>query len=108
MKSPYFVILFFLLLIGSILFNFQQNGDVMRLRDNQTALMADIEQYRTADSLNAARAKQLTLTINELKADNSQLAEDIKAMGVKLKHLQSATGVQQVTKLRHGCRTSIN
>lgn len=98
MKTAYLGIIFFFLLIGSLLFNFHQNGNILRLRDNQTALMADIEQYRTADSLNAVRAKQLTLTIGELKANNSQLADEVKAMGVKLKHLQSATSVEQVTK----------
>ena len=98
MKKIYLSILFFFLLLASVLFNFQQNENLMRLKSNQSALMSDIEQYRTADSLNAARAKSLTLTIGELKANNSQLADEVKAMGVKLKHLQGATAVQQTTK----------
>lgn len=98
MKSAYIIILLSFLLFGSILLNSRQRSDIERLETNQTVLMGDIEQYRTADSLNAARAKQLSLTVDELKTGNSQLADEIKAMGVKLKHLQGATGVQQTTK----------
>jgi len=98
MRRIYAILILSLLLLALVCSWLQQRKEVERLKDNQTALMTDIEQYRTADSLNAARAKQLTLTIGELKENNSKLAEDIKAMGVKLKHLQSATGVQQVTK----------
>lgn len=98
MKRLYAILILFLLLVAAVASVVQSGKEIARLKSNQSALMSDIEHYRTADSLNAARAKSLTLTIGELKANNSQLADEVKAMGVKLKHLQSVSGVQQVTK----------
>lgn len=98
MKRLYAILILFLLLVAAVASVVQSGKEIARLKDNQSALMSDVERYRTADSLNAARAKSLTLTIGELKANNSQLADEVKAMGVKLKHLQSVSGVQQVTK----------
>jgi len=98
MKRIYIILILWLLLCTAVAAVRQSHKEIARLRNNQTALMSDVKHYRTADSLNAARAKSLTLTIGELKANNSQLADEVKSMGVKLKHLQSVSGVQQVTK----------
>lgn len=84
-----------ILLTLSIGLNFQQCNDNQRLRNNIDALKDDVEYYTTADSVLAARAKRQSVTISELKADNSNLAEQVKKMGVKLRHLQSIQQVQQ-------------
>ena len=100
MTRIYLTILSFFALIISVLFNFHQCGESDRLRGNISALKGDIEYYMTADSVLAARTKRQSITISELKADNSQLASEVKSLGVKLKHLQSVQKIEQKTEYK--------
>ena len=96
-----------ILLFLSIWLNFQQCDDNQRLRNNIDALKDEVEYYTTADSVLAARTKRQTLTISELKADNAQLANEVKTMGIKLKHLQSVQKIEQKTEYKFVADTVI-
>ncbi|MBO7477520.1 MAG: hypothetical protein J6U04_06255 [Salinivirgaceae bacterium] len=87
-----------LLLIVSLCANAVQRNERDRLRSNIEALNDNLDYYMTADSVMVARVKRQTLTIDELKADNNRLADEIKAMNIKLKHLQGATTINQQTR----------
>ena len=97
MRRLLFEILAVLLLIVSLCANSIQCTERDRLRSNIDALTSDIEYYALADSVLAARTKRQSVTISELKANNSLLADEVKAMGVKLKHLQSVDKIEQQT-----------
>lgn len=86
-----------LLLIVSLCVNAVQRNERDRLRGNIEALTDDLDYYMLADSVLAARTKRQSVTISELKANNSQLADEVKEMGVKLKHLQSVQKIEQQT-----------
>ncbi len=86
-----------LLLVVSLCVNAVQRNERDRLRGNIEALTDDLDYYMLADSVLAARTKRQSVTISELKANNSQLADEVKEMGVKLKHLQSVQKIEQQT-----------
>lgn len=62
-----------------------------RLRDNQAALMAQTEQYRTADGKNAARVRQLELTVSELEEENGLIASTAEGLRLRLRQIESAS-----------------
>ena len=96
-----------IILTASIGLNFHQCGKTARLRDNISTLKSDVELYMTADSVLAARTKRQSATIGELKADNSRLTQEVKAMGVKLKHLQSVQQIEQKVEYKFEVDTVI-
>lgn len=70
-----------------------------RYEANQTALLKDVEHYKTQSGLNAASVQKLTLTNAELKknyADIVKTAEDLK---IKVKRLQSVSNTSTETNL---------
>ena len=100
MRRIYLTILSIFVLIISVLFNFHQCGESDRLRGNISTLKDGLDYYMTADSVLVARTKRQSATISELKADNSQLANEVKSLGVKLKHLQSVQKIEQKTEYK--------
>jgi len=92
-----FEILVILTLIVSLCANSIQRSERDRLRGNIEALTENIDYYMTADSVLSARTKRQSLTISELKGQNEQLADEVKAMDIKLKHLQSIQKIEQHT-----------
>ncbi|MBR4620493.1 MAG: hypothetical protein IKO46_05885 [Salinivirgaceae bacterium] len=95
MKRLFVEISAILILIVSLCCNAVQRNERDRLRGNIEALTDELDYYMTADSVLAARTKRQSVTINELKADNSQLADEVKAMDIKLKYLQSIQKIEQ-------------
>ena len=57
-------------------------GERDKYRNNSVALLGDVQQYRVRDSLNAARAQSMELTIKEFqrfRADDAQLIRELTA-----------------------------
>lgn len=64
-----------------------------RLASNIEALCSEIQTFQTKDGKNAAQVKTLTLTVSELKKQNSQLIEEIKTLNIKKRDVNA---VQQL------------
>ncbi len=80
-----------------------------RLTSNVESLMAGTEQFKTEAGKQAARAQQLQLTTDELKRQCTDLQARLEDMGIKAKHLQSATTTttKTITKIDTLVRDSI-
>lgn len=61
-----------------------------RYKQNNTALLSDIERMQIDSATMAVDAKTLRLTIDEYERFRAADAEKIRQMGVKIKNLQSA------------------
>ena len=79
--------------------------DRNRLSDNQRTLLADIEFYRTKDSLSAASVERLTLTNREFRKYAGELKKTVEELNLKVKHLQSAG--QSATETKYLVKTEI-
>ena len=79
--------------------------DRNRLSDNQRTLLADIEFYRTKDSLSVASVERLTLTNREFRKYAGELKKTIEELNLKVKHLQSAS--QSATETKYLVKTEI-
>lgn len=77
-----------------------------RYRANQTALLSDVEHYKTESGKNAASVQKLTLTYNELKKNYDDVVATAKELNIKVKRMQSVsttateTRVNVVTQVR--------
>lgn len=73
-----------------------------RLESNQTALMSDVEIYRTKAGKAAASNMVLNLRVSELERLRAADAESIRDLGIKLKRVESTakTATATVVKLR--------
>jgi hypothetical protein len=80
-----------------------------RLSRNQSALLTDIEQYKTDAGNNAARVWQLELTKNEFERQCADLKKQVNELGVKTKYLQQIinAGVKTEVKIQTVVRDSI-
>lgn len=85
------------------------SNDNDRLSNNQTALLSDIETYKTKDGKNAARILQLEMTNDEYKKLMSDQADQIKRLGIKIRHLESisTTGTETETGGKTPIRDSV-
>ena len=73
--------------------------DNKRLSNNQTAMLTEMEVYKTKNDENAARIVQLQLTKGEYEKLLKEQSEKIKSLGIKIKRLESVniTGTQTET-----------
>ena len=62
-----------------------------RLENNQTALLSDVEYYKTESGKNAASVQKLELTNSEQEKHCIDLTQTVKDLGIKVKRLQSAS-----------------
>lgn len=67
---------------------------------NVATLLADVEQYQTRDSLNAAKVGALELTIQEYKRFRAEDAATIKSLNVRNRDLRAVTNTQMETIMR--------
>ena len=79
--------------------------DRNRLSDTQRTLLADIEFYRTKDSLSAASVERLTLTNREFRKYAGELKKTVEELNLKVKYLQSAS--QSATETKYLVKTEI-
>ena len=73
-----------------------------RLESNQTALMSDVEIYRTRAGKAAASNMVLNLRVSELEKLRAADAESIRGLGIKLRRVESTakTATATVVELR--------
>ena len=89
------ILLAIILLLGGVVF-FQYKRSVKlsnerdRYKQNNTALLSDIERIKVDSTTMAVDAKALRLTIDEYERFRAADAEKIRQMGVKIKNLQAA------------------
>lgn len=80
-----------------------------RLRSNETALLAENENYKTEAGRNAMTVKSLTLTVDQVKEHEMQLVARCKELDIKLKRAQSLseTGTQTKYIIKGEARDSV-
>ena len=76
----------------------KERKEVDRLSDNQTSLIADVEYYRTEDSLSVASVHKLTLTLGEYQRLDKAKSGTIKDLGYKLSRVNSVQEVKTESK----------
>lgn len=70
-----------------------------RYKANQTALMSDVEHYKSENGKNAASVQKLTLTYDELKKNYDDVCATAKDLGLQVKRLQSVSNTATETKV---------
>lgn len=70
-----------------------------RYKANQTALMNDVEHYKTESGKNAASVQKLTLSYAELKKNYDEVVKTAEDLKIKVKRLQSVSNTSTETKV---------
>ena len=88
------ILLVVILLLGGVVFiQFKHAAKLSNERDrykqNNTALLSDIERIKVDSTTMAVDAKALRLTIDEYERFRAADAEKIRQMGIKIKNLQA-------------------
>ncbi|MDE7345145.1 MAG: hypothetical protein K2N48_00195 [Muribaculaceae bacterium] len=95
----YSIIALVLVVIGLSYSLHKTTQEKARYVANQTALLADVEHYKTQSGLNAASVQKLTLTNAELKKNYDDVVKTAEDLKIKVKRLQSVTTSSTETKL---------
>lgn len=84
-------------------------ADRARLSDNQTALMSEVEHYRSRAGQEAASTQVLRLKVGEFEKLREADARCIRDLGIKLRRVESSakTASQLVLELRTALRDTI-
>lgn len=69
-----------------------------RYKENTRTLLVDVNTYKVRDSLNVAKAQDLSLKLSELKKYRQEDAKLIADMGVKLRNLQAVASMGTETR----------
>ena len=69
-----------------------------RYKENTRTLLVDVNTYKVRDSLNAAKAQDLSLKLSELKKYRQEDAKLIADLGVKLRNLQAVASMGTETR----------
>ena len=69
-----------------------------RYKENTRTLLVDVNTYKVRDSLNTAKAQDLSLKLSELKKYRQEDAKLIADMGVKLRNLQAVANMGTETR----------
>lgn len=95
---------------GIVSFMYKQEvKERKRMKANQKALMEDVQRYKSKDSANVVSIQKLTLTKREFEQHNTELAERVKNLGIKVKRLESvtSTGTTTTTVIKTEVKDSI-
>ena len=89
------ILLAIILLLGGVVFiqykhSARLSDERDRYKQNNTALLSDIERIKVDSTTMAVDAKALRLTIDEYERFRAADAEKIRQMGIKIKDLQAA------------------
>lgn len=68
-----------------------------RYRNNTTALLQDVEYYRTCDSLSAAKVEVLSLKLSELERYRVEDMKVIESLKIRKRDLEQVTTMQMQT-----------
>ena len=100
-KVRMFLVLTAILLLGALFVMFKmyqkERRERIRTENNQEALFKEVEFYKTKNNENAAKVSALTLTNKEYKQYYTDLSEENKSLGIRIKRLESATQVATQT-----------
>lgn len=77
----------------------KETREKQRYKANQTALLADVEYYKTENGKNAASVQKLTLTYDELKKNYADVVKTAEELNLKVKRLQSVSNTATETKV---------
>lgn len=69
-------------------------GERDRYRSNTTALLRDVEHYRTSDSLNAVKTEVLSLKLSEMERYRVEDIKTIESLKIRKKDLEQVTTMQ--------------
>ena len=69
-----------------------------KYKENTRTLLVDVNTYKVRDSLNTAKAQDLSLKLSELKKYRQEDAKLIADMGVKLRNLQAVANMGTETR----------
>lgn len=72
--------------------------ELNRYKENTRTLLVDVNTYKVRDSLNAAKAQDLSLKLSELKKYRQEDAKLIADLGVKLRNLQAVASLGTETR----------
>lgn len=72
-------------------------GERDRYRSNTTALLRDVEHYRTSDSLNAVKTEVLSLKLSEMECYRAEDLKTIESLKLRKKDLEQVTTMQMQT-----------
>lgn len=72
--------------------------ECVRLEGNQQALLEKATYYRTQEGHSTAKVERLLLTNKELEEHRADLMKTVKELGLKIKHLQSASTTTTETR----------
>lgn len=72
-------------------------GERDRYRSNTTALLRDVEHYRTQDSLNAVKTEVLSLKLSEMERYRAEDMKTIESLKIRKKDLEQVTTMQMQT-----------
>lgn len=92
-----------LALVGVIFIGLQSmrikslTGERDRYRSNTTALLRDVERYRTSDSLNAVKTEVLSLKLSEMERYRAEDLKTIESLKIRKKDLEQVTTMQMQT-----------
>lgn len=84
---------------SAIHYSQQLKADNERLHSNQSALMADVELYKTKAGENAAKVQRLQLTASEFETQCADLKAEVEQLGIKAKRLQQVIASSSQTKV---------
>lgn len=71
-----------------------------RFKDNQTALLGQVDYYKSESGKNAASVQKLTLTYDELKRSYDGIRKVAEDLSIKLKRAQSVSTTSTKTEVR--------
>ena len=63
-------------------------GERDRYRSNTTALLRDVERYRTSDSLNAVKTEVLSLKLSEMERYRAEVLKTIESLKIRKNDLE--------------------
>ena len=72
--------------------------ELNRYKENTRTLLVDVNTYKVRDSLNSAKAQDLSLKLSELKKYRQEDAKLIADLGVKLRNLQAVANMGTETR----------
>ena len=72
--------------------------ELNRYKENTRTLLVDVNTYKVRDSLNSAKAQDLSLKLSELKKYRQEDAKLIADLGVKLRNLQAVASMGTETR----------
>lgn len=97
-----FIVALFVLLVSACLFFAhgwrEQKKESKRLASNQSALLADMQLYKTKAGENAAKVQKLELTKLEFEKQCVALKNEVEALDIKTRRLESVISTSTKTE----------